>query len=152
VLSRSRPRLITTGRPVRRGTSGGVSAAGTLASAAGGLLIGLAALGLAMAARLAGAPVAALEGLPWPRVAAVLPLAGTLGDLGGSLFDSLLGATIQVTYYSEGRSKETERAVDPDGTPNRYLRGLRWMNNDWVNFLASVAGSLVAAAVWAALT
>ncbi|HHQ47562.1 MAG TPA: DUF92 domain-containing protein [Acidobacteria bacterium] len=147
VLSRSQPRLITTGRPVPRGTSGGVSLTGTLASAAGGLLIGAAALLLIAAARLLGAPVA-VAGLPWPRLVPSVLLAATLGGLAGSLFDSLLGATVQAIYYSESRHKETERAVDPDGTPNRSVRGLRWMNNDWVNFLASAAGALAAAAVW----
>lgn len=148
VLSPSTPRLITTGRLVPRGTSGGVSAAGTVASAAGGLLIGFAALLLTAAAHVLGAPVAATAGLPWARLAPAILLAATAGGLAGSLFDSLLGATIQVIYYSEARHKETERRIDPDGTPNRYLRGLRWMNNDWVNFLASAAGALVAAGVW----
>ncbi len=37
--------------------------------------------------------------------------------------------------------------VDPDGTPNRRLRGRAWLNNDWVNFLSSIVGAGVAALI-----
>ena len=43
VLSRTPPRLITSGKVVERGTSGGVSLAGTLAALGGAAVIGLAA-------------------------------------------------------------------------------------------------------------
>ena len=72
-------------------------------------------------------------------------MAGTLGGLLGSLFDSFLGATAQAIYYSKARQKETEKAVEKDGTPNKLLRGWKWLNNDWVNFISSVVGALIAA-------
>lgn len=140
VLSRRPPRLITSGRIVEPGTSGGVSALGTLATLVGGLVIGGAASGYR-----------ALDGLLTATTASpgpLLVLAGLVGGLSGSLFDSLLGATVQAIYYSETRVKETERPVDPDGTPNRLLRGQRWLNNDWVNFLSSLAGAAAGAAVY----
>ncbi len=128
VLGRRPPRLITTWRVVERGTSGGVSLWGTAAALLGGAAIGLTA--------------ALFDGdVRWLLV-------GAAGGLAGALFDSLLGATVQAIYYSEVRRKETERAVERDGTPNRLLRGRRWMDNDRVNFLSSVIGAAVAAALW----
>ena len=154
VLSKRPPRLITNWKPVEYGTSGGVSALGTLATLGGGLLIGLAALIFLALDELAGGRgfVAAatgsegffggLAGSLW-----LLPVAGA-GGLAGSLFDSLLGATVQAIYYSSSRQKETEKKIDPDGTPNTLVRGWRWLDNDLVNFLSSLVGAAVAALVW----
>ena len=75
----------------------------------------------------------------------MLLLSGSIGGLLGSLFDSFLGATVQAIYYSDARQKETEKAVERDGTPNRHLRGWKWMNNDWVNFISSLFGAFVSA-------
>ncbi len=141
VLSRLPPRLITTWQTVERGTSGGVSTLGTLAALAGALTIGLAALVCLALDGVFGGPGFALAG--WT----LLP-AAVLGGLGGSLFDSLLGATVQAIYYSARRHKETEKRIDPDGTPNIRRRGWRWLNNDGVNFVSSLAGALVGVAVW----
>ena len=67
------------------------------------------------------------------------------GGLVGSLFDSLLGATVQGMYYCERCAQETESAVHRCGQPARPLRGWGWLNNDVVNLLASLLGGLVAA-------
>jgi uncharacterized protein (TIGR00297 family) len=127
VLAQRSPRLITTGREVLRGTSGGVTLAGTLAAIVGAMSIGL----LAALLRSDGS---------------LLPIALIAGTL-GSLFDSLLGATVQGIYYSEVRRTETERAIDRDGTPNRLVRGMRWINNDVVNFASTLIGALIAGAI-----
>lgn len=128
-LSKAAPRLITSGRVVEVGTSGGVSPLGTGVSFGGGLLIGLTA-GLL-------APLAGL--LPW---SATLPVAliGALSGAAGSLIDSLMGATVQQIYYCDTCRKETERKVHRCGTTTRPLRGWSWMNNDLVNLLSSVGG------------
>ncbi|MGC9399443.1 MAG: DUF92 domain-containing protein [Anaerolineae bacterium] len=147
VLSRRPPRLITTGEVVEPGTSGGVSRLGTLATLAGGVSIGLAAvLFLGIDGALGGAGFAPLAAMAWDG-ALGLVLAAAAGGLAGSLLDSLLGATVQAIYYSHGRTKETEKPIDPDGTPNEHLRGWAWLTNDWVNFISSGIGALVAMGV-----
>ena len=137
VLSSTPPRLMTTGQRVPVGTSGGVTALGTLAALGGGLLIGLAALVLGRVEAIWGRGV--LDGgYLW-----LVPI-GILGGLAGSTFDSLLGATVQGIYYCPRCQKETESKVHRCGQPTRHLRGWRWLNNDWVNFGSSIVGSLMA--------
>jgi uncharacterized protein (TIGR00297 family) len=133
VLSPHPPRLVTTWRIVEPGTSGGITVLGLAASAAGALMIGVAMLILAVAER--------GELVPW-----LLP-AALLGGIGGSLADSLLGATAQAIYRMPGGG-ETERRARHDGKLNPLLRGLRWMNNDLVNFLSSVVGGVIALGVF----
>jgi uncharacterized protein (TIGR00297 family) len=132
VLSPRPPRLITTLRVVEPGTSGGLTAYGLAASAAGALLIGAVA-----------ALVSLAEHGAWP---AWLPFAALAGGLCGSLADSLLGATAQAIYRSPAGT-ETERAWG-DGAPNQLVRGWRSMNNDMVNLLSSLGGGIVAAGVF----
>jgi uncharacterized protein (TIGR00297 family) len=133
-LSRSRPRSIINGRPVSAGTSGGVTLLGLLATIAGALTIGVAAYLV----------LALLDEQP----AGVVVLAALLGGTAGSLADSLLGATAQAMRRCPRCQVETERAIHRCGTATEHLRGWRWLNNDWVNLLASLAGALVGALVW----
>lgn len=139
VLGRGKPRLVTTLREVPVGTNGGVSAGGTAASVAGGLLIGLVfyTLGLALGPPPGdGAP-------PLPPQWALVPFGAAAGFL-GSLVDSLLGATLQYSGFCEQR----KLVVDAPGPTVRHVSGLRLLDNHQVNFLASLitAGSGAAAA------
>ena len=130
VLNPHPPRLITDLRKtVEKGTSGGVSLVGTLASLTGSGLIAL------LASILTG---------NW----FLLPLV-TIAGLAGSLFDSLLGATVQAMYYCPTDKKETEKhPLHSCGTPTVHIRGWKWMTNDWVNFLCGAAGVLVALMIY----
>jgi uncharacterized protein (TIGR00297 family) len=132
VLSKTAPRLITNGHVVPTGTSGGVTRSGTFVAFCGALLIG------ALAAFVV--PFTDHGSRVTPLLIATVTLAGAVG----SLFDSLLGATVQAIYYCDFDQKETESAIHRCGRATRLLRGWRWLDNDWVNFLASVVGSGIA--------
>jgi uncharacterized protein (TIGR00297 family) len=120
MLSAQPPVLITSGRPVRPGTSGGVTAAGTAAGVAGAAAIGLCALLAAPGARLFGA----------------VALAGVVG----MVVDSLLGATVQAGFVAPGGG-----TTETPGRSHRLVRGLRWVTNSAVNLVAAAAGAAVAA-------
>ena len=128
VLNPSPPRLLTTWRPVERGSSGAISILGSLAALAGAGLVAL------------------LAYLFSPATGFVAIWVGaTLGGAGGAFFDSLLGATVQAVYWCPNCKKETERHPRHlCGTETTQMRGWSWLDNDWVNFCASLAGALLA--------
>lgn len=129
VLSQKLPRLITSGKIVERGASGGITGFGYLAALGGAGLVGLAAALFPQT----GSSIFLLIG------------ALTLAGLAGSTFDSLLGATIQSIYICPACKKETERwPVHACGAQTEPLRGWPWLNNDVVNFACSVVGAITA--------
>ena len=141
VLSRQSPRLITNGRKVAPGTSGGITLLGTLATTLGGLAIGLT-VWLLLLGRTWLQPGTGWSGFWW-----VLP-AATMAGLVGSLADSLMGATVQAMYSQAQSGKETEKKFDRQGQPNTFRRGWRFMNNDAVNFSSSAIGATAAIAFY----
>lgn len=145
VLSPTPPRLVTTGRTVAIGTNGGVTPLGLAAALSGALVIALLAWLLAWMNGWFPIPLFPVlpfaASVPWPTIVLAVGLAGLLG----SLFDSFLGATWQAIYYCDWDRKETESALHRCGRPTRLIRGWRWLDNDGVNFLASIVGSGVAA-------
>jgi uncharacterized membrane protein len=143
VLSAKPPRLITTGKEVERGASGGVSLLGSLASLGGATLVAiLASLFLRQVSQAPGMELSAISLL-------YVSLAVISGGLFGSFFDSLLGATVQAIYTCPQCHKETERYPRHScGAPTLHTRGWLWLNNDMVNFSASVTGAGIAIMVW----
>jgi uncharacterized protein (TIGR00297 family) len=140
ILSRVPPRLITTGQVVPPGASGGVTRLGIWSSVAGALLIGTMATALLQVQSLLG-------GSGWSLEAIAYPLLAVVGGLVGSLFDSLLGATVQGIYFCPHCGKETENSVHRCGQKARPVRGWTWLNNDLVNFFASLVGGLATASL-----
>jgi uncharacterized membrane protein len=130
--------LITTFREAEVGTSGAISLPGTLASVAGALVIGLALVGLLA---LESFVVEARYIVPLPALIGV----ALVGGLVGSLFDSLLGATVQAIYHCPTCRKETEKTLHSCGTSTQLVRGWRWLSNDMVNLISSLVGAAIAA-------
>jgi uncharacterized protein (TIGR00297 family) len=133
VLNPTPPRMITDLRKrVEKGTSGGISLWGTSASLLGSAVIAL----LAVLLSSTGTQITD----HWS-----LFLLITFAGLAGSLFDSLLGATVQAMYYCPTDKKETEKhPLHTCGTETVHLRGWKWLNNDWVNFACGAFGAVVA--------
>jgi uncharacterized protein (TIGR00297 family) len=135
VLSKTPPRMLLTGRVADAGTSGAVTWLGSLAAIAGALFIGIAASVFDMP--MSGGP---FDGR---LVAMVL-----LGGVAGSMFDSLLGATVQASYWCPQCNKATEARVHKCGARAELRRGLAAVNNDAVNFAATLLGAIVAGAIY----
>lgn len=121
------PRLVTSWRRVTRGTSGGITLLGTLGGCAGAVTIAWLTFVLA------------------PRGAAPRLLTVAVAGVAGMLVDSLLGATLQGKYECPACDARFERGNTVCHEPVQLTTGRRWLDNDAVNFAATVVGACVAA-------
>lgn len=132
VLSSSPPRLITNGRVVEKGTSGGVTLTGYLSSLAGAGIISI--VTAVFTPSLAGG---------W------IILFVVCGGLVGVTVDSILGSTLQGIFYCSNCQKETEsHPVHYCGKETKQIRGWRWFSNDIVNLVCAFMGAAVAVGMW----
>lgn len=123
VLSSQPPRHVLTGRPLRAGDSGGVTPLGLLAGGVG------------------SAVIAGVAGLVLPMPLWQI-LAVGLGGVVGNLLDSVLGGTLQARYRCT-RCGETVEHPKHCGLSASQVAGWRWMDNDLVNLLCTLAGGWV---------
>jgi len=135
VLNPHQPVSLRDFRRVPGGTSGAISLVGTLAALAGAMVVA----GVATLTGLAGwAPEGGLSLL---GQFAIISLAGLLG----AMVDSALGAWIQVMYHCPSCQKDTERhPLHSCGTETTLVRGIKWLQNDWVNAACTLSGAVAA--------
>lgn len=141
-LSLEQPRLITSLRPVRKGTNGGVTVTGLAASVAGGLFMGLVFWSM-------GAISPRLYTVPFQQEPALgqwsLVLLGAAAGLFGSLLDSILGATVQFT----GFNRVTQKVTSKSGPDVVHISGHPLLTNNLVNLVSATLVALLTA--WAVL-
>jgi len=132
VLSTTPPILITTLKTVPPGTNGAISILGTLASIAGGLL-----MGATFATSLLIENTNCRES--WIDIFVTLVIYGGFAGFFGSLVDSFLGATLQRTrYVVDSKLILQDHSETPTGSDVKVISGLNVLTNNQVNFLSSV--------------
>lgn len=126
ILSKEQPRLVTTLflREVPHGTNGGMSILGTVASGLGGAFIGL----VHICFRYDNEFYSLTDNL------AVVVFAASCGIV-GSLFDSILGATVQASYYSTEK-KCIVKEFDTNDKSIVRVCGVNLLSNEAVNFVS----------------
>jgi uncharacterized protein (TIGR00297 family) len=113
---------IVTLRKVNPGVSGGVSLSGLFAG-------------------VFGASIVALSAVAWIGSSFALLVAIVAGII-GSVADSVMGVTVQAQYRCVVCGKITERTIHC-GTSTELVSGIRWINNDLVNWVCAIVGALV---------
>ncbi|XP_072309949.1 transmembrane protein 19 [Eucyclogobius newberryi] len=130
VLSKSKPRLITTWEEVPTGTNGGVTPIGLVASFCGGLAVGAA----YFVTQLLFVDDLHLADPQWP----VLVYGGVAGLL-GSMLDSFLGANMQYSGFDSSIGK----VVSYESATTRHICGKPILDNNAVNLFSSVLIALI---------
>jgi len=125
LLSRPDPRSILSLRRVPPGTSGGISLLGLAGSLLGSFV--LISVGALVSPHAVG-----------PHLFVLMVFAG----FAAGLADSLFGATIQAQFRCPVCAKMTEKTTHCQGARSTFVRGVRWINNDVVNFFCALCGTL----------
>ncbi|MBV9718897.1 MAG: DUF92 domain-containing protein [Candidatus Eremiobacteraeota bacterium] len=124
-LSRGPTVSILTLQPLPAGLSGGVTALGLAATVAGALAV---------------AVVASCAGVASVRSVATAGIAG-------ALLDSVLGASLQARRWCPKCACECETRRHTCGVATLLRRGASWLENDGVNFAATLCGATVAGVI-----
>ncbi|MBI4361339.1 DUF92 domain-containing protein [Candidatus Micrarchaeota archaeon] len=128
----------------QRGDSGVVSAGGLAAAAGASVFIALSAVLLNTVnndlAVHGFSDILTAQFVGGAMFVAIVAVAGFFG----SVADSWLGATIQAKYECPKCGKRTEQPIHSCGTKAKLVQGFAVIDNDSVNFLASIAGGFMA--------
>ncbi|NXS38327.1 TMM19 protein, partial [Pomatostomus ruficeps] len=130
VMSKSKPRLITTWEQVPVGTNGAVTLVGLLSSLLGGMAVGIAYF-LTQLIFVTDLEISAPQ---WPII-----VFGAAAGLLGSVVDSYLGATMQ---YS-GFDQTIGMVVNHQTRDSKHISGKPILDNNAVNLFSSVIIALV---------
>ncbi|NXG80267.1 TMM19 protein, partial [Baryphthengus martii] len=125
VMSKSKPRLITTWEKVPVGTNGAVTFVGLLSSLLGGMAVGIAYF-ITQLLFVTDLDVSAPQ---WPLI-----VFGGAAGLLGSVIDSYLGATMQ---YS-GFDQNTGMVVNHETKDSKHISGKPILDNNTVNLFSSI--------------
>jgi len=127
------PRLITSLKSVPAGTSGGITWGGSLGALLGALILALSGIYF----------TDAMNSQTWYMIILV-----TMSGFVASFIDSLLGATLQAQFQCSSCGKITEKKNHCGQKNYNKVKGLKWMNNDVVNFFNTIAGAAIAITVY----
>ncbi|XP_030093994.2 transmembrane protein 19 isoform X1 [Serinus canaria] len=130
VMSKSKPRLITTWEQVPVGTNGAVTLVGLVSSLLGGMTVGIA----YFITQLIFVSDLEISAPQWPII-----VFGAAAGLLGSIVDSYLGATMQ---YS-GFDQTIGMVVNHQTKDSKHISGKPILDNNAVNLFSSVIIALV---------
>lgn len=137
-ITHAPPRSISTWKRAEPGTSGAVSLPGTLATAVGSVCI--------------AAFMWFGHSLNWIDTNSAGSIAFglvSLAGIAGSIFDSVLGATLQARFVCPNCGRITEKVHHCGHHPATHVSGWGWMTNDAVNLIGVAAPALIIVVVWA---
>nr|WP_272495869.1 DUF92 domain-containing protein [Bacillus pinisoli] len=123
-LSKKAPIHVLKLRKVEPGTSGAISLLGTFATVCGAFLISV--LGLIL----------------FKEISIILMIIIGVSGVMGSLFDTIIGATLQVKYQCQLCRRPTEKRIHCR-KPTIIVSGVGWINNDLTNFLSIILATLI---------
>ena len=127
-FSRTPPRLLSSGKVVPPGTSGGITLVGTVGGTVGAVVMAALSGGLGLA----------------PKIM----IASLVGGVLGMMLDSLLGATLQASYSCQPCGRTGETPKHDCGEVATLTRGWVWLDNDGVNLVATGTGGGIALLLW----
>lgn len=134
-----KPRLVTTWKRVPMGTNGGISLIGVACSAAGGAVVGTSYL-LTLIIFWNEEDFTGVDIYSQLHIV----LVGALSGLAGSMVDSILGATLQFSGYSE----KLRRVVNSPGPGVVHVSGWNVLDNHTVNLLSSLLTAIAIPLSW----